>query len=233
MFFFEALFARRLRDPNAPDLDGDKQVLDTILNILAKEEKASGLPPSPEFLNPTSLSGNGAMKSPKHIQLQNRSLCTNWRDKSYNANDERTATKSAEKSKNWRENPCKDLVFPPSYPSNFSEYFEPQNNSFECGKVKDFGNQMFAASPMRKHQPLVGDGASFNGNHTNDLASIGFPLGRHKDQILSTNFPNRNKSNESNRMKKCIPNMAEPGTEHVSPRPVRLLAKRNQTDLVQ
>lgn len=39
-----------MRDPIGPELKGDKQVLDTLLSILSKEEEASGLPPSPEFL---------------------------------------------------------------------------------------------------------------------------------------------------------------------------------------
>lgn len=39
-----------MRDPIGPELKGDKQVLDALLSILTKEEQASGLPPSPEFL---------------------------------------------------------------------------------------------------------------------------------------------------------------------------------------
>lgn len=47
---WQALFARRMRDPIGAELEGDKQVLDALLSILSKEEEASGLPPSPEFL---------------------------------------------------------------------------------------------------------------------------------------------------------------------------------------
>lgn len=39
-----------MRDPVGAELEGDKQVLDALLSILSKEEEASGLPPSPEFL---------------------------------------------------------------------------------------------------------------------------------------------------------------------------------------
>ena len=50
IFVFQALFARRMRDPIGPELEGDRQVVDALLNILSKEEQASGLPPSPELL---------------------------------------------------------------------------------------------------------------------------------------------------------------------------------------
>lgn len=45
----KALFARRMRDPISPEREGDKQLLDTLLGILAQEERASGLPPCPEL----------------------------------------------------------------------------------------------------------------------------------------------------------------------------------------
>ena len=39
-----------MRDPVNLGIKGDKQVVDAVLSILAKEEEASGLPPCPEFL---------------------------------------------------------------------------------------------------------------------------------------------------------------------------------------
>lgn len=39
-----------MRDPLGPEEPGEKQIIDTLLSILAKEEQANRLPPPPEFL---------------------------------------------------------------------------------------------------------------------------------------------------------------------------------------
>ena len=38
-----------MRDPIGPMLDGDKEVVDTLLDVLERQEEAAGLPPSPEL----------------------------------------------------------------------------------------------------------------------------------------------------------------------------------------
>lgn len=99
----KALFARRLRNPIAPDVDGDSEVLGTILDILAKEEEAAGLPPCPEFINPKELADDGAKKTSTNSgwNARNRNPGGSWRAPERNFH-EAAASSAASTADSWR-----------------------------------------------------------------------------------------------------------------------------------
>jgi len=98
----KALFARRLRNPVAADIEGDTKVLDTILDILSKEEEASGLPPCPEIVNPKEFSDDGARKTSTNggWNTRNRNSGGGWRGSERNFHE--AATPLASTADSWR-----------------------------------------------------------------------------------------------------------------------------------
>lgn len=61
-----------MRDPIGPLLDGDKEVVKTLLDILAKQEEAAGLPPCPEL--PQVVNDMRRNRNPAHSHPNPRSV---------------------------------------------------------------------------------------------------------------------------------------------------------------
>jgi hypothetical protein len=136
-----------MRDPIGPELPGDKQVVDTLLNILSKEEQASGLPPSPEFLGiadvrrPNKSYASDNFRSNRRPNprpgLESRNYCPpnprpNTKPNSWQANQSSNDVPEGGGDKNWRAN----------FPRNNSGTFRPNRSEVfsRAPKGKDLGS---------------------------------------------------------------------------------------------
>ena len=88
-----------MRDPLSQEQAGDKQVLDTLLSILSQEEKAYGLPPSPELFTVVDIRGKNA---PRPNNFNSRPSSSQPFRPTRDNNDPCNLARNGTGAKNWR-----------------------------------------------------------------------------------------------------------------------------------
>jgi len=160
-----------MRDPLSQELPGDKQVLDTLLDILAQEEKAYGLPPSPELTSVVDMPrGKYAPRSNNYNNRPNQSAQPYKPVRDLND----PLARNGVPAKNWRPdnngpprqqggsgriNPSASASGPRTRQSNYDQYPPSPRSSW-----RDLGNLKYATRTGFPDIDFATDSASLHNN---------------------------------------------------------------------
>jgi hypothetical protein len=161
-----------MRDPLSQELPGDKQVLDTLLDILAQEEKAYGLPPSPELTSAVHMPRG--KNAPRSNNYNNRPKSAQPFKPVRDFHDPDNLARNGVPAKNWRSdnsgpprggsgriNPSASALGPRTRQANYDQY-PPSSRS----SGRDLSNLKYATRTGFPDIDFAADSASLHNSGT-------------------------------------------------------------------